>query len=239
MRFVGGSCQDSTTTQDIACFDFGAISQEPGTRAYVVVQFRQTVYFSGFVRVGQDYVIQAPNGGTLGPSQSIVVYRSDDLSPNNVLQSLVYVGDCSEPIRLKDRFGASQVVGFRVDGESTNAFESLTVTQQVRVPSTSNSAVELVSLATQSNLRTFNLTDTVAGTNLQIGQATAFNFDVTVDVTIPREYNFVSAVSARTNDGATCSSVSLYSFRTPALNTQSAATTEVKPESVKKEDTAN
>ena len=89
MRFVGGSCQDSTTTQDIACFDFGTISQEPGTRAYIVVQFGQTVYFSGFVRVGQDYVIQAPNGGTLGQSQSIVVYRSDDLSPHNLLQSLV------------------------------------------------------------------------------------------------------------------------------------------------------
>ncbi|GKY98231.1 hypothetical protein MPSEU_000780800 [Mayamaea pseudoterrestris] len=200
MRLEGGTCADSQTPQDFVCFDFGTISRAPGTRVYVMVQFRQTVYFSGFVRVGQDFIIQSPNGGTLGSSQSIVIYRSDDVSPGNVLQSLVYVGDCSEPLRLKSQFGASQVIGFTINGDATNAFEDLTVMQRVRVPTTSASNVELVSLATQSNIRTFNLTDIVAGDDLQIGQATAYNFDITVDLTIPRDYNLVSAVGCNLHE---------------------------------------
>jgi hypothetical protein len=182
-----------------------------------VVQFRQTVYFRGWVKVGDDYTIQRPNGGTLGQTQSIVIYKSSNLVPGNVLQSLVFMGDCAEPLSLKDQFGASQVVAFVVNGEATNAYTNLTLTHDISVPSMTAVPVTVETLVTESNYQNFNFTDSVSGRLVSGGRSLSVNFEISIDVTVPKEYNFISSVSASASGGGTCSDVSFLTFRPPAL----------------------
>jgi hypothetical protein len=221
MRYNGGPCADSATTQKISCFDFGTTPTQPGSRVYIVVMYRKLVYFRGWVNVGGDFVIKSPSGAKLGASQSIVIYKSKDLSPGNVLQSLVYVGDCSEPLSLQSHFGASRVVGFSVNGTTTKAFVDLAATHVIKVPPTSASRARLRSLTTASRFQTYNLTSQVRGRTILVGNSYAVNFNLTVDLTNRQEFKFLSTVVGVSSDKSTCSNTSLLTFPPAAISPQS------------------
>ena len=202
MLYKGGGCNQTVTNQQVPCFDFqGGPSAEPGSEGFVVVTFQSTVYHSAWVTIGSQYRIRDPNGGELGASQSIVVYQSEDLSPSNVLQSLIFDGSCTESLQLMDQYGASQVVGFTVDGIATSAFFNATIDLGISVPSASP-ALRLAQLVVDSSEGPFNLSDQVAGAVLEGGQRESADFSLTLDLTVPRNVLFLSTVLARNVDSS-------------------------------------
>jgi hypothetical protein len=224
MQFLGGQCNLSNTTQTIPCFDFGnGPPTASGSRAYIVVTHNTSTYFSGWVHVNETYVIKSSSGGggLIGGSMSIVIYKSAQLTPGNVLQSLIFVGNCvDQPLLIQERFGASQVKGFLVNGSSTQAIQTLQLNLTVSVAATSVSvaatSVTLRTLQTQSNAAgNLNLTQTVSGRTVVPGGHESVGFDIQIDATVPKTYNFVSTVtgvSNTTRGQSTCTNVSDYSF---------------------------
>jgi hypothetical protein len=178
----------------------------------VVVAFQDAIYHQAFVSVGEQYTIEDPSGGVLGAPQSIVVYRSEDQSPSNVLQSLLFDGDCSETLELLNQFGASQVVGFTVDGKTTQAFLNATIELNITVPSGPD--VRLESLLVSSTTGNFDVSGQVAGTTLSSGDRESASFTVNLDLTVPRVVLFLSNVTGtNANDASlSCSAESLISI---------------------------
>lgn len=173
------------------------------------------MYHSAWVPVGSQYVIRDSTtpGAELGAPQSIVIYRSEDLRPANVLQSLLFDGACSQPLNLKDRFGASQVIGFTVDGDTTLAFFNATIELETSVPSDSPGVI-MQRLFSEGNLEFYELTSEVEGTVLNPGQSLNSDFRATLDLTQPEDVTFLSTVTGNTNNqgGDQCSAVSFLSI---------------------------
>ena len=212
MRYTGGDCSQTSTTQSVPCFDFGpGPPTEPGTESFIEVSFDETIYFSGWVAVGSDYVIENSSGGLFRSPISILIFNSNNTVPDNLLQTLFFDADCSEPLFLKDQIGASQIVGFTVNDETTMAFLDANIALDVSVPSTSP-AVELERLFSESNFGLFNLTNSTQGTVVNPGGLFLTSFDVTIDVTVPGNAEFLSTVLGRTSGGAQCGATDFFSF---------------------------
>jgi hypothetical protein len=178
----------------------------------VVVTFQNAIYHQSFVTVGEQYTIEDPTGAVLGAPQSIVVYRSEDQSPSNVLQSLLFDGDCSETLELLNRFGSSEVVGFTVNGDTTRAFFNASIELTIAVPSGPDARLE--SLLVSSSEGEFDVSGQVAGTTLSSGDNERASFTVNLDLTVPRVLLFLSNVTGtNANDASlSCSAESFLSI---------------------------
>ena len=144
-----------------------------------------------------------------------MIYNSENLTPSNVLQSLVFDGSCGETLQLKNRFGASEVVGFTVGGNTTSAFFNASIEFDISVPRTSP-ATQLESLFVESSEGSFNLTQQVSGTVVDPGQSETTSFSLTLDVTNSRNVLFLSTVTAQNANGPItgleCTAESFLSF---------------------------
>jgi len=212
MLYTGGNCSQSTVGQDIPCLDFGSGPPvEPGTESYILVTANEVTYHAAWVPVGSQYSIQDPSDGVLPPFLSVIVSTSEEVTPDNVLQSLLFFADCSEPLVLKDQIGASQLLAFTVNGETTEAFFDANIALEVSV-SDSSPGVILKQLFSESNFGLFNLTENTTGTVIDSGNSFDTSFTVTLDLTVSGDATFLSTVTAETSPGAQCDAVSFLSI---------------------------
>lgn len=199
MKYTGGGCNQTVTTQQIPCFDFqGGPSSEIGSEGFVVVTFQDAIYHQAWVSVGSQYTIQDTTGAVLGAPQSIVVYQSEDQDPSNVLQSLVFDGSCSETLELLNQFGASQVVGFTVDSKTTQASFNPTIELEISLPSGPDARLD--TLLVSSSEGTFDVSGQIAGSTLSAGDSETASFTVDLDLTVPRVILFLANVTATNVD---------------------------------------
>lgn len=152
--------------------------------------------------------MQDPTGAPLGSSQSIVVFSSNDTSPANVLQSLVFDASCTQTtLALKNQFGASELVAFTVNGVTTSAFAQIFVSIRTEVPSGSPRVI-LEEGFTESNTGFANLTSRIVGREVNATNPSVIGFLRTLDVTEPSTATFVSTIIGNTTSGSRCTGVS-------------------------------
>lgn len=204
MLYNGGDCSQSDNIQPLkfTCEDRnGGPPTEEGALSYIVVadiKGNGIVYFEGFVRVGEQYILN-DNGERFAADQFITIYSSDDTSnPANVLQAVQYHSSCSSNLELKNRFGASQLVGFfnSVQGNVT-CFATANFAVQVQIPFDVNGeGVTLTSMTADTNFAGFlNLTDQAAGVFVEPGGTTVVTLEGVIDLTVRRRYSILAELT--------------------------------------------
>jgi hypothetical protein len=226
-RYNGGDCSQSDNLQDrqnFDCFDVepqdGGNGPPPigaGVESLVTVTqlgVEDTVYFSGLVPVGGFFELNGDRVfDKLAADMNFSVYDPAIGQTFAGLQQTVFVHlSCSQPLFLKDRFGAHQVVQFiEDDGRNVSCFQE-TQTGNLVVSlnaSTIDEPVELNEMVVISNIQDepINYTSEVAGVILEPGgpgiELPPIN--VSVDLTDRVRYTFFTTViGTAVNSGVTC-----------------------------------
>jgi len=221
--FNGGNCDQSFNVQEASgkffCEDFGAgPPTERGEKAFIVVTALKddTVYHNDWAEVGQLYTL-FDGGNNFVADQLITIYNSSDTAnPSNILQAVQYHSSCSQNLFLKDRFGASQLVIWVNEDQGTiSCFANQTFELDVTVPiEFEGGPATVTSLTVASNVDPFffNLTDKVAGTQIDAGDTLEVSIAIPIDLTQKQTYNLLITLVAVTLDGRDCRATDLISF---------------------------
>ena len=223
-RYNGGDCSQSDNLQDRQKFDcFDSATNPPptvgGTTSYILATELGggDVYFEGFVDVGQDFTLNGDRTfDKLSADMNITVYDpAGSTDPATIinganLQQTVFVHlSCSQPLFLKDRFGAHQVVEWiEGDGRVVSCFietETGSLTLSLNA-SSQEDPVRLLEMNVITNVQPepINYTDQVNGVILQPGGSIDLApINVTVDLTSRTRYTFFTTVIGETLDGST------------------------------------
>jgi hypothetical protein len=230
-RYNGGDCSQSDNLQDrqkFDCFDIlpplgaGPPPLQAGVESYIVATQLGggSVYFEGFVAVGQAYTLNEDFFfDKLSADMNVTVYdpagSTDPLTivqGENIMQTLFVHLSCSQPLFLKDRFGSGQVVQWIEDsGRNVSCFQQ-TVTGDLVVSldaENQDQPVRLLEMVIVSNIddEPINKTDEVFGLILEPGgEAIILSpLNVTVDLTERVRYTFFTTIIGETLDGSqTC-----------------------------------
>lgn len=219
MLLNGGNCATSDNIQGLkfTCDDLGGpgVPTEVGSEVHVLVtdiKGEGIVYFDGMVRVGDFYALN--DGGNRFQADQFIQISSPDRS--TVLQEVQYHSSCSSNLELKNRFGASQLVGFfnEVQGNVTcfNVFE---FSLGINIPITAaGDMIQITSLAAMTNFAgTIDLTPQVQGQLISGGgDVIVATLSGTIDTSVRREYNMLLSITGIQADGSECSGMSTISF---------------------------
>ena len=218
-RYNGGDCTQSFNIQPTAlfqCFDFnGGPPVAEGATSYIVVKDtkgKNIIYFEGFATVGDEITLE-DGGNRVEGNMNITIYSSDVVSPENILQTVIYHSSCSRNLFLKDRYGSLQLVLFVNELQGiVSCFFS--VSFDFIIANTGSFDTSLVSLQTVSNLGVFDLTDDILGTTLLPGETFVVQRDFLLDLTVRKTYTFESLVAGETlpSPGALCGDSDFLSF---------------------------
>lgn len=223
-RYNGGDCSQSDNLQDRQKFDCFDASTPPPLEAGTVSYILATelgggdVYFEGFVPVGELYTLNEDRiFDKLSADMNITIYDpagSDDpatiVNGANIMQTIFAHLSCSQPLFLKDRFGANQVVQWiEGDGRVVSCFIETTTAPLTLTLNTTGiegeNAVRLLEMNVISNTEGFiNKTMEVNGVILTSGDVLELcPINVTVDLTERMRYTFFTTVVGETLDGST------------------------------------
>jgi hypothetical protein len=228
-RYNGGDCSQSDNLQDrqnFECFDIepadGGVGPPPtvaGDVAYVLAtQFGGgSVYFEGFVPVGQTFTLNEDNFfDKLAADMNVTFYDpqgstdpTEILQFSNQMQTEFIHLSCSQPLFLKDRFGAAQVVQWIEDsGRNVSCFQQ-TVTGDLVISldaENQQQPVRLLEMVIVSNVadEPINKTAEIFGEILEPGGDAIIlePLNVTVDLTERVRYTFFTTIIGETLDGS-------------------------------------
>ena len=151
-RYTGGSCSQSDNFQlaeDFSCNDFngGPLLQGSNAQNFItaVALEGNTNYFSGNVRVGEEYNLNADQTFDRILSNVIITIYESEEGP--VLQTTRVHMSCSQPFFVFDRYGANQVIQW-VETSGRAVPDSIVVETTGRI---SDSAIE-------NNNKSFSIT---------------------------------------------------------------------------------
>lgn len=212
MLYQGGGCGQTNTSQAIPCFDFyGGPPTVEGMSSYIVVtdgKDPEIIYHSDNVEVGSTFRLSNNEERFDASLVSIIVYGSSDLSPSNVLQSMVFDSSCSQDLFLKDRLGALQIVEWHDEEQGlVSAYSNVTFDLYLSVPKDiqGNSLVMTEWSSTASWGKIYNQTDDVWGNVVVPGDTVESGFIAYLDLTRPpREYNVTLEIAGVTDRGTKC-----------------------------------
>ena len=223
MRYNGGTCEQSFNIQPTTlfqCFDFqGGPPDSEGAESYVVatdIKGQGITYFEGFIRVGEELLLDDPDQSRVDANMNITVYASDDKSFANMLQTVVYHTSCSRNLFLKDRYGSFQLVVFVNDLQGTvSCFYNATF--DFNIVNTGSFGAEFVSLISETNIGggPFNLTDQVLEQQAQVNPGDEFtlSLNINIDLTVRQRYTVLTTIVGRTEGtGVLCSDTDFLSF---------------------------
>jgi hypothetical protein len=216
--FNGGDCSQSDNTQPLKFFctdENGGPPTNIGDEAYIVVndaKGKSITYFSGIVKVG-DFFPANDGGRTFEADQTIQILSPDQ---STVLQNVQYHSSCSSNLELKNRFGASQLVGFynQLQGNVT-CFNTFEFSLMIDVPITiQGDGITLTSLRAETNFAgTIDLTDKVTGENVTPGGSVAVTLSGEVDTSSRRAYTLDFFIEGtQSPSGLTCTGTDSISF---------------------------
>jgi hypothetical protein len=215
--YNGGDCSQSYTvmgSDKFGCTDIGSgPPTQEGVESYIVVTAlddTSIVYHAGNVPVGSIYYL-SDNGQRFVADQNITIYASEG---GPMLQTLYYHSSCSQNLFLLDVFGASQLVEWINEEQGlvsvfANASFDLAITIPFTIVGTELTVTELFSITT---FGVYNLTDEVYGMRLQPGSTITADFQVTIDLSTPQTYTFLTTIAGVTDLGVECRGVDFYNF---------------------------
>jgi hypothetical protein len=176
------------------------------------------LYYNGWVNVGDLFTLTdlAAPGTDFPADQLVNIYSSEDQSEASLLQAMLYHSSCSQNLFLKDRFGAIQlVVWVNEDQGVVSCFANQTFNLEITIPiDIEGGPVTLQSLTVASNVDPFffNLTDKVAGLQLNPGDTLETSISIPIDLTVRTTYNLLITLSAVSSTGVECRATELTSF---------------------------
>lgn len=217
MRYNGGTCEQSFNIQPSAlfqCFDFnGGPPVEEGQESFIVatdIKGQGINYHSDFVAVGEEFTI-ADGGVDVEANMNVTIYNSDNLIPENIIQTLIYHSSCSRNLFLKDRFGSIQLVVFVNDAQGvvTCFFNA---TYSFSIQNEGDFSATLLSLISITNLGVFNLTDRVAGQQISPGESFVVEEQIVIDLTVRQRYTALSTITGTSPQGNICRATDFLTF---------------------------
>jgi hypothetical protein len=220
LRYNGGNCAQSDNRQALSmvqCSDSTTNPPPSSGGSYIVAEEHGggDVYFEGFVDVGEDYTL-ALSGKSLPADMSITVYDpngssnpGDIVNVANIQQTLTFHTSCSQPLFLKDKYGAHQVVEWSNDLQGIVSCFVATQTGPVTLTNNFNQAITLLEANIITNFlpQPIDKTDEVVGQILMPGESVELcSADVTVDLTDQdTQYTFLVTIVGEVSNGSiTC-----------------------------------
>ena len=217
MLFNGGNCDQSDNVQELkfTCQDSnGGPPTEFGQEAHILVtdiKGNGIVYFDGIVPVGSFFPLN--DGGERFEADQFVTISTPDRS--TVLQEVQYHSSCSQNLELKNRFGASQLVGFFNDVQgNVTCFNTFEFSLGIDVPITvTGETVTLTSMIVETNFAgVVDLTPQVAGQVAGAGGSVVVTLSGEIDTSNRREYLLVFNLEGVREDGTICTGFSQVLF---------------------------
>lgn len=218
MLFNGGGCEQSDNDQELRfnCTDFnGGPPDIVGEQVHILVTDAKgegIVYFDGPVRVGDFYPLS--DGGNRFDTDQIITIATFDRSM--VLQQVQYHTSCANDLELKDRFGASQLVGFFNDAQgNVTCFSSFDLTLTLNMLSEAVSeSIELTGLTVETNFAgELDLTSQVRGQVATPGSDVVLTLEGDLDLTSRRTYTVIYSLEGLLQpEGTVCAGNGRISF---------------------------
>jgi hypothetical protein len=103
-KFSGGTCDQSSNSQDIYCTDKAAISDS--VQIVITDSHFKYIFFDGKVNRGNIFEV-TPSHGSFATDMVVKIIIDSD-----IVQIIKFHSSCSEPIFLTDVFGAIEIVGW-------------------------------------------------------------------------------------------------------------------------------
>ena len=210
-KFNGGDCGQSSNLQPssvFSCQDFNAgPPREDGVQSYIVItgaDENAIVYFSGFVAVGDDFLVD-DDGNNLADDMNITIYSSDDISSQTILQSMAFHSSCDINLFLKDRFGSVQLTVFINEQQGVVSCDfNVTFVYTVENTSKEGNDLKLQTLGSATNLGRLNLTSEVKNAIIAPDNSLTFARAVMLDLSLAVKYFVDTSVTAVSPQGFIC-----------------------------------
>ena len=223
MLLRGGFCNQSDNVQPdkFFCTDHGKGPPPQGSQesVYVVVtdaKGKGRTYFQGVVREGTVFSLE-DGGLDLEADSTLKIYS--DSTRNELLQNLTFHSSCSQNLRLKDTFGAVQLVQwFNEEQGNVTCFADVQFDLQLSLPfqfGGDSFTIESFFIITNfASPPTLDLTNQVQGKIVSKDTSIPITLNSTFDLTVRREYEIISAIqgTSNNNDALQCTGFDQHSF---------------------------
>jgi hypothetical protein len=218
MLYRGGNCDENNFSQPddkVSCADFNGGPPKMGSNATSYIEYfgkdvDEAPFFTGTVREGDVFYLY--NGGErLDADFNFNIYT--DESKGTLLQSAFFHASCSQPLVLKNVFGATQVVQFANSLQgNVSCFLTTEVTYMISVPvdlpEGEDSIIirELTIRTNYTNPAFIDLTPMINGTVIgPDSPPLEVSFEATLNLAIPQAYETILTITGETvNSGQIC-----------------------------------
>jgi hypothetical protein len=211
MLYRGGNCDENNFTQPddkVSCADFNGGPPKMGSNATSYIEYfgkdiTEPPFFTGTVQEGDVFYLY--NGGEkLDADFNFNIYT--DSSKGTLLQSAFFHASCSQPLVLKNVFGATQVVQFANSLQgNVSCFiateVSYTITIPVSLPPGEDTLIirELSIRTNYTNPAFIDFSAAVNGTEIGPGtQPLEVSIEATLNLAVPQAYETILIVSGET-----------------------------------------
>ena len=227
-RYDGGDCDASYEYQGPQLFQcedhFGGPPDTDaiGTESLIIVSDIKGLdisFFTGVVRIGDEFNITNPTAGALVSSNVNVTIFEGEKGRQNIRQTMVIHTSCSQNTFLKDRYGAILLIAFENAPQGfVDSFYDIKF--RYSVSSVSNTTTTLDTMTSTAagfappQPGILNFTGAVSGAvlspgqNLTLMETEAFEIDISEGM----QYTFLTNIQGN-NDGFECSVTVKNSFR--------------------------
>mmetsp|Transcript_44131 Transcript_44131/g.49453 ORF Transcript_44131/g.49453 Transcript_44131/m.49453 type:complete len:328 (-) Transcript_44131:150-1133(-) len=217
-RYNSGDCHQSDTLHtrhDFTCTDVNSSSGEGPTlpppaagsnSSYIVVTSNSgnETYFTGSVAVGEEYTVHANVGYDTQLSANLTITIFETKGGNSIQTTEVRRLDCTNPVFLFDKFGASQVTAWKeISGRVvTTPDDTIRVGNiALTVENPGTAPIQLVEMTLLSNSEDTPITDYTSEVQDTILQPTdelsLTNYQFEYDLaTVPTRYIFFTTIIA-------------------------------------------
>ncbi len=231
LRYNGGDCDGSFNIQPdtlFSCVDLqGGPPQEVGAVSYITARGlgeNQEEYFSGFVAIGEDFVLSAQTVVTA--NMNIMIYDpSGSSNPDEItnsdglVQNITMHTSCLNYLFLKDRFGAVQLVEFENSRQGrVTSYQNITLTYTIELARNQEEvSVELTGLTVTSNIEisegeTRDVSPAVIEKIVTPDMTVTIEEQYRIDLTQRKRYTTSAVVVGQADDGKICSGSESYQF---------------------------
>mmetsp|Transcript_42787 Transcript_42787/g.43523 ORF Transcript_42787/g.43523 Transcript_42787/m.43523 type:complete len:341 (-) Transcript_42787:68-1090(-) len=216
-RYNSGDCHQSENLQnrhDFTCTDLNTSSSGGGpilpssagssNSSYIVVTSNSgnETYFTGSVAVGEEYTVNANEGDDqLIADLTITIFETEG---GNRIQTTALRLDCTNPLFLFDRFGASQVTAWKEISGRVVTIPDVTTRMGIIALTVDNpgpAPIQLVEMTLLSNIEDTPITYYTSEVNDTVLQPTdelsLTNYQFEYDLaTVPTRYIFFTTIIA-------------------------------------------
>lgn len=211
VTYVGGACDTTINTQDDdTCEDFnGGPPVEEGVSRIFCDDTEGENLHDAYVYVGDEFSIEAPNGGDLPSVIQCIVFETQG---STILQTVTFFTNNDVDLYLKDRFGSLRL-------EACDNYDcTVDITYFYEITNIGDSQLSIVGLEVTHNGNPHVLLDDVEDKELPPGEFTIAREKSVLDVCVDKTINTIGVVEGKAPDGYLVDDMDMYKI-TVAGNT--------------------